>query len=319
MPSFELQGHRGARGLRPENSLPAFELAFDLGVTSVETDVHLTRDGVPVLFHDAALSQRLCRRVPGRKAPNLAAEPAVSSLTLEELRGVRADRNPDPQRFPDQRVAISAHAGLFSTMRGFHLYTPPTLAELFAFVRFYGRVHGYAARKTRAQWPRVQRRLARQVRFDLELKRVPYRPEAIGDDFDGESPGLLEQAVVRVVRAARMVRRTTVRSFDHRCVRAVRRLEPGLTGAILVEGTAPVDPAAVARQADASVYCPDYRFVDADLVRRAHAGGVRVVPWTVNDPADAERLLDWGVDGLTTDFPDRLAEVLRGRGIDFQG
>src|SRR6516164_3109362 len=92
---FELQGHRGARGLKPENTLPGFEVAFDLGVTTVETDVHLTRDGVPVLMHDAAVSARLCRRTRGSTSPDPAAGPLVSRLALAELRGYRADRNPD--------------------------------------------------------------------------------------------------------------------------------------------------------------------------------------------------------------------------------
>jgi glycerophosphoryl diester phosphodiesterase len=312
-PSFDLQGHRGARGLKPENTLSAFEVAFDLGVTSVETDVHLTRDGVPVLIHDAALSDRLCR--PGRrgKAPDLAAEPAVSSLTLAELRRVRADRNPDPKGFPDQDATHTPVAWLFAARHGIDVYTPPTLAELFAFTRAYGGRLGSIAHKTKEQ-----RLWARRVRFDLELKRVPFRPDTIGDRFDGESPGLLEGTVVKLVRAAGVLGRTTVRSFDHRCVRAAWRLEPELTAAVLVDSTAPVDPATLARQADATVYCPDYRFVDAALVRQAQAGGVRVVPWTVNDPADWDRLIDWGVDGLTTDFPDRLVKVLRDRGIDFQ-
>src|SRR5438105_26100 len=102
MRNFDVQGHRGARGLKPENTLPGFETAFDLGVTSVETDVHLTRDGVPVLFHDDVISERLCRPVPGRSVPAPENRPPVRTLTLGELRGYRADRNPDPRRFPEQ-------------------------------------------------------------------------------------------------------------------------------------------------------------------------------------------------------------------------
>src|SRR5438132_2780235 len=98
MRRFDLQGHRGARGLRPENTLPSFEAAFDAGVTSIETDVCLTADGVPVLFHDAALSECLCRLLPGATGPEPARRPALCGLTLAQLRGYRADRNPDPSR-----------------------------------------------------------------------------------------------------------------------------------------------------------------------------------------------------------------------------
>src|SRR5947208_187845 len=79
----------------------------------------------------------------------------------------------------------------------------------------------------------------------------------------------------------------------------------------------PPTPAGLAKSAGADTYCPDYRFLDAAQVRACHAAGVRVLPWTVNDEADWLRLLDWGVDGITTDYPDRLAEVLRRRGIAF--
>jgi glycerophosphoryl diester phosphodiesterase len=144
------------------------------------------------------------------------------------------------------------------------------------------------------------------VRFDLELKRVPFRPELIGDDFDGRSPALLERRVVEAVHAGGMLERVSVRSFDHRSVRAVRQLEPRLPVAVLVEGTAPVAPSELARRADAETYCPHHSFLDEVQVREAHAVGIRVVPWTVNDPADYRRLLAWGVDGITTDFPDRF-------------
>ena len=114
-----------------------------------------------------------------------------------------------------------------------------------------------------------------------------------------------------------MVERCTVRSFDHRCVLELRRREPRLTGAVLIAGTAPIEPARLARDAEAQVYAPDVDFLDEIQVRQCHAEGVRVIPWTVNDPEDWRRLLDWEVDGITTDFPDLLADVLRQRGLAF--
>jgi glycerophosphoryl diester phosphodiesterase len=309
-PTFELQGHRGARGLRPENTLPSFEAALDVGVTAVETDVHLTADGVPVLFHDARVTARLCRPAGGARAPS--GEPPVSTLTLAELRACRADRNPAPERFPDQNASATPLAAWFAAGHGTDPYTPPTLAELFAFCAAYA---GPAGRQTGKG--DAQRRAAGRLRFDLELKRVPFRPEVIGDDLTPGRPGRLERAVVEAVRAAGVAGRTTVRSFDHRAAAAVRHLEPRVRVAVLVAGTAPVEPAALARQAGAEVYCPDVEFLDEAQVRQLHADGVRVLPWTVNDAGDAERLLAWGVDGITTDYPDRLADLLRRHGIPF--
>jgi glycerophosphoryl diester phosphodiesterase len=311
-PPFDLQGHRGARGLKPENTLPGFETALDVGVTTVETDVHLTRDGIPILCHDAVVSERLCRRISGHRVPKPASRPAVSALTLAQMHGYRADRKPDRDRFPEQNAGMTPLALWFGQRHGLDPYTPPSLAELFAFAAAYIGEPGQRAGKSARQRDR-----ARQVRFDLELKRVPFRPAVIGDGFDGSTAGLLEQRVVEIVRAAKMVDRTLVRSFDHRSVLAVRRLEPALPASVLVADTAPVSPVPLVRQADAATYCPAFEFLDEAQVRLAHAEGIRVVPWTVNDAHDWERLLDWGVDGITTDFPNRLAVFLRQRGLEF--
>src|SRR5262249_45852254 len=111
--TFNLQGHRGARGLKPENTLPSFEAAIDLGGTSIETDVRLSRDDVPVLCHDAAVSGHLFRLTSGSGSPDPATRPLVRALPLAQLRGYRGDRNPDPQRFPHQDAVVTPLARLF--------------------------------------------------------------------------------------------------------------------------------------------------------------------------------------------------------------
>jgi glycerophosphoryl diester phosphodiesterase len=312
MVHFDLQGHRGARGLKPENTLPAFEAALDLGVSSIEADVHLTREGLPILIHDGAINPQLCRRLPGGSVPDPASQPLVSSLTLVELRSYRADLNPDPKRFSHHDATVTPVAKLYAERVRMDPYAVPLLSDLFAFANAYAADLGARAGKTDAQ-----RQRARQVRFDVELKRVPFYPHLIGDAFDGTAPGRLEEQVVQQIRDAGMVERTVVRSFDHRCVAAVRQLEPRLTTAILIAEIAPVAPAQLARQANAQVYCPDYRFLDLTQVRQLRAEGIRVVPWTANKPSHWERLLEWGVDGITTDYPDQLAAFLGERGIAF--
>lgn len=309
-PGFDLQGHRGARGLKPENTLPAFEVAFDLGVTSVETDVHLTADRVPILFHDAGISNRVCRLIggSGRVEPGIGTP--MSSLTLAQMRQFRADVNPDSNRFPNQDNQPTPLATWFAEQNRIDVFTPPTLAELLSFAKAYAGDPGRMAGKTDKQ--RIQ---ADKVRFDLELKRVPFRPHLIGDDFDGKTPGILEQQVIQLARETNMMNRLSFRSFDHRCIRAMGDLAPETTRAILIEGIAPVSPADLVRQAGAQVYCPNFEFLDELQVKQIHQAGLRVIPWTVNDPGDWQKLLNWGVDGITTDFPDRLAEFLSTKGI----
>jgi glycerophosphoryl diester phosphodiesterase len=310
--TFDLQGHRGARGLKPENTLPSFEAAFDIGVTSVETDVHLTADGQAVLYHDHVVSDRICRGLLRAPGPDPSLRPPLSSLTLAELRGYCADRNPDPTRFPAQDAAVTPVAAAFAAERGLDPYTPPALDDLFAFAAAYAGELGIAADKTERQ-----RERAAEVRFDLELKRVPSRPEVIGDGYDGSAPGRLEESVVQAVRRAGVIGRTSVRSFDHRCVLHLRTLEPALQTAVLVADAAPVDPAALARAAGADFYCPNAEFLDEMQVRQLRGTEMRVLPWTVNDPEHWLVLLGWGVDGITTDYPDRLARLLCERGVEF--
>jgi glycerophosphoryl diester phosphodiesterase len=312
MKRFDLQGHRGARGLKPENTFAGFEVALDAGVTSIETDVHLTRDDVPVLFHDAAISEKLCRLLPKGQAPDPFSRPLVRSLTLAQLHQYRADINADPLRFATQDTVVPPLTLLFVKEHDLDPYAIPTLADLFAFATAYAGRPGRLADKTDEQ-----RAKADQVRFDLELKRIPFRPETIGDNFNGDSPALLEKRVVEIVRQAQLVGRTQVRSFDHRSVRALRKLEPGLTTAVLIAETAPVAPTRLARRAEAQVYCPDYESLDQLQVLQCHGKDIRVVPWTVNEPEEWARLVEWRVDGITTDYPDRLATWLRSRRITF--
>jgi glycerophosphoryl diester phosphodiesterase len=304
--AFDLQGHRGARGLKPENTLPSFEVAFDLGVTSVETDVHLSQDGVPVLVHDPVIHGTLFR--PLAAVPEPSPGLLVAALPVERLRCYAADRNPDPARFPRQDSAVTPLARLYADRHGLHPFTPPTLADLLDFALAYAGEMGAAAGKTD-----TQRNHARHIRFDLEIKRVPFRPEMTGDDGAAAQPYRIERAIVEVLERFGMTSRAAARSFDHRALRALRTLSPELTTAVLVAGTAPVAPAQLAQAADARVYCPDFQFLDVLQVRQLHAEGIRVVPWTVNEPIDWQRVLDWGVDGITTDYPDELKKMLERR------
>lgn len=309
---FDLQGHRGARGLRSENTLPSFEVAFDLGVSSIETDVHLTDDDVPILFHNSHVSQPLRRPVPNRGHWERTDQSLIRSLPLQLIRTIRIDRDPKLSPVPNHNNQATPVALLYAKDQGTHPFTPPTLAELFAFAAAYAGDLGKESGKTDEQ-----RRRATRIRFDLELKRVPFRPAVIGDGFDGQTAGILEHQVVQAIRDAGMVERTRVRSFDHRCVRAVGELEPGVERAILIADTAPVSPGDLIRQAGAHIYCPEFESLDQLQVQQIHDAGFKVLPWSVNDPEDWQTLLDWEVDGITTDFPDRLGEFLTTRGIEF--
>jgi glycerophosphoryl diester phosphodiesterase len=310
--TFDLQGHRGARGLRPENTYSSFEAALDLLVSSIETDIHFTKDGVPVLCHDEMLSPTHARVLPGAAVPPPMFYPMISVLTLNQLRGYLVDLNPDPNTFCKQCNAPTQVAQTFAMERGLPVYGVPTLEDFFAFVAAYAGRMGRQAKKTD-----VQRRQANLIRFNLELKRVPFRPSYIGDIAGSGAADGLEKRVIEIARQAGVVDRLVIQSFDHRVLLAVRHLEPKMRTAALIANTAPVYPARLVQDAGANVYSPDFNFLDERQVQQCHEAGVPVVPYTVNEPSDMTRLLTWGVDGIVTDYPDRLIPLLKARQLRF--
>ena len=139
--TFNLQGHRGARGLRPENTLPSFEIALDVGVTSVETDVHLSRDRHVIVCHDPILPDRAL----------------VSQLALADLRRVIADSNPDAGQFPQQVAVPTPLATEFARAKSIQPFGLPTLDDLFEFVQCYS----VSALKSSEQRARAARQIGR--------------------------------------------------------------------------------------------------------------------------------------------------------------
>jgi glycerophosphoryl diester phosphodiesterase len=274
----DVQGHRGARGLQPENTLPGFETALDLGVTTLEFDLHYTADGQVVVWHDP--------EIEGAKCGNAFAGRPIRELSAAELRGLTCDRNPDPGRFPDQSPGPTAIAGTD--------YGIVTLDELFEFV------DEYAASEAKTQ---QQRATADRVRFNMETKRRPDAPEAIGDGFDGMNAGPFELAILETISDWGLAERSVIQSFDHRSLSAVHAIDGSLALAALTRRGEVPDFAALAA-AGVTIWSPDHRSVTPEAVAAAAAAGLAVSVWTVNDPADMQRLVDLGVGGLITDRPD---------------
>jgi len=303
--AVEIQGHRGARGLAPENTIPAFSRALALGVDTLELDVAVTRDGVVVVAHDPFLNPNFTRGPDGRWLEGKG--PAINELTYEELARYDVGRlKPGTgyaQQYPDQ-VAVDGTR-------------MPRLADVFALVRDAGDA---------------------RVRFNIETKLSPLAPQ------ETLAPEPLARALIAEVRRAGVEKRTTIQSFDWRTLQVVRKEAPEIVTGYLTArqkfldnicagaGT-PAAPAACApspwtagfqlrehgsipamiRAAGGRVWSPFHQDIDAAAVKQAHALDLRVVPWTVNDAARAQELLDMGVDGIITDRPDRITPLVRGR------
>jgi glycerophosphoryl diester phosphodiesterase len=292
--AFDLQGHRGARGLAPENTIPAFERALQLGVTTLELDIGLTADGVVVIGHDPVLNPAVVRDAQGQwlKAPG----PSIRSLRLEEL-----------QRFDVGRIdPATPYAKTFAAQQPVDGTRMPTLAALFERVTALGAGH---------------------IRFNIETKLHPDRPD------ETASPEQMVAALLEVVQRHGMGSRVTVQSFDWRTLQRVQRQAPAIPTVYLsiqtanndnirdgrwTAGVTVAEHGSVPRMVKAAggrIWSPNAGALTEALLREAQGLGLKVIPWTVNNPPDMDRLIGWGVDGLITDYPDRLREVMRQRGM----
>ena len=292
--AFDLQGHRGARGLAPENTLAAFRTALELGVSTLETDMAVTKDGVVVISHDPFLNPDLTR-LDGQWLAT--AGPPIRSLSLGELKRYDIGRmNPASkyaQQFPEQKPVDGERF--------------PTLEELFAMA-------------------------GPDVRFNIEIKTDPGKPDLTPD------PDRFAELAIAAIRKSKAEARSTIQSFDWRGLLAARRLAPEIATACLsiespnfdtvrrANQPSPwlggLDLAAhggslprLAKAAGCAVWSPFWRNVTAENVKEAQGLGLKVIPWTVNNPADMAQLIDLGVDGLITDYPDQAKPVLATKGL----
>ena len=297
--AFDLQGHRGARGLRPENTLAGFAHAAAIGVSTLEMDLAVTRDGELVIAHDPFLNPDLVRGPDGRWLATKG--PAIHALTLADLKRYDIGRiNPDGK-----------YTSLFPAQQPVDGQRFPTLAEVFALVLGSGK----------------------PLRLNIETKITPNSP---GETVD---PATFARLAVDAVRAAAFAQRATIQSFDWRPLLHLKKLAPEIETACLTSETetldtvqrksaapspwhAGLDLAAhggslprLVRAAGCGTWSPSWRNVTPALVAEAHALALKVVPWTVNDPADMARLIDLKVDGLITDYPDRLRSVMADKGM----
>jgi glycerophosphoryl diester phosphodiesterase len=297
--AFDLQAHRGARALTPENSLPSFAQSLGIGVTTLELDIAITKDGVLVVTHDRALNPDITRGPDGRfiDAPG----PLVSSLSYAEVARFDVGRiKPGTnyaRQFPDQKA-----------MDGTRI---PRLIDLFALVKKSGND---------------------KVRFAIETKLSPLAPQ------DTLAPEAFARAVIAAIREAGLASRSSVLSFDWRTLQVIQREAPEIPTVYLTiqrgngdnigEGKAEPSPwtaglrysdygsvPKMIKAAGGHTWSAFHLDLTAEKVKEAQALGLQVLAWTVNEPARMAAVFDMGVNGIVTDRPDLLREEMKRRGL----
>jgi glycerophosphoryl diester phosphodiesterase len=296
--AFDIEAHRGGRALFPENTLASFANALSMGVNTLELDIGVTRDGAIVISHERWLNPDLTRGADGKYV----AEPGTPfvKLSLDEVKqydvGQIRPGSIYAAQFPDQHAVPGARI--------------PTLKELIDLVRRSGDNH---------------------VRLNIETKIDPNHPD------ESPPPERFVALLLELLRAEKFENRVTVQSFDWRTLQLVQKLAPEIPTVYLTvqggrdptvfrdkasEWTAGFNPAEHDRStprtikaAGGAIWSPYLRDLTPELVSESHAVGLKVVVWTVNQPADMARLIEMGVDGIISDRPDLLRQATREKGI----
>ncbi|MEU5880444.1 glycerophosphodiester phosphodiesterase family protein [Spirillospora sp. NPDC047279] len=308
--AFDLQAHRGGLGLVAESTLPAFANALELGVSTLELDVQITEDGQAVVTHDRRVNSRKCKDT----APVTPDDPEfpyvgkyINTLTLKQVRAMDCGSQTLAE-FPGQRAAPGARM--------------PLLREVFGLIHRY-RAYG--------------------VTLNVETKVEAGAPSetAPREQF--------VQVTAREVRRAGLLRQVTIQSFDWGALKRMRQVERRLPLVALTNydflqvgqpGASPWlggididdfggDPLKAIKSFGVTAFSPVHGFpqngtvtdpayrpyVTRAMVDQAHRMGIKVIPWTVDDTATMSKLIDDGVDGIITDYPDRLRALMAERGF----
>ncbi|WP_181308652.1 glycerophosphodiester phosphodiesterase family protein [Rufibacter sp. XAAS-G3-1] len=271
LPVFDTEGHRGSRGLMPENSIPAMRKAIDLGVTTIEMDCHVTKDGQVVVTHDPHINLAYARTPDGQDIPKEDAKKyAVYQMDYAQVRefdlGTKFYSN-----FPQQQKLKT--------------YIP-RLADLIDSVQAYLK----ATDKP-------------QVFYNIEVKS-----KATGDNKLHPDPEGFVKAMLQVIEQKGIAQYVIIQSFDPRPLQVLHQKYPHVRASLLVDNTKSVEENLQGLGFDPVVYSPSYKLVTAELVKKCHARNIKVIPWTVNSPEEIARLKALGVDGIISDYPNLFAQ-----------
>lgn len=271
-PAFDLQGHRGARGLMPENTIPGFIYALQHGITTIEADLMITADQQVVVSHDPVLNTAISSYADGRLLQeNDTAGRTIYRLSYEQLKNIDVGRRQHPN-FPRQQTMPAII---------------PLLEEAIDSIERHAKASGIP------------------VRYNLEIKSKPS-----GDGIHHPDPETFARLVIAVLEKKGISARTSIQSFDPRPLRYLHEHHDDLMLSFLVEGEIrPVDQLLDTLGFIPDIISPHYSFINPEFVRNAHAKNIRVIPWTVNDLKVMQQLTDMIVDGLISDYPDLYSSI----------
>lgn len=270
--SFDFEGHRGARGLMPENTIPAMKAGIDHGSTTVELDVVISRDNKVVVSHDPYFNNVITTAPDGKHLSKKEAEDILLyHLPYDSIRKYDVGLKPHPG-FPQQQK-IRAYK--------------PLLSELIDSVEVYAKSKG------------------KSIKYNVEIKS---KESTVGKNHP--DPKTFSELVVAVLKDKSVLDRSIIQSFDVRPLQYMHNTYPSIPLAYLIERTsAPLQDQLDKLGFVPNTYSPNYPMLTKEMVDECHQKGMKVVPWTVNTLNEMNKLVAMGVDGIISDYPNLFAQL----------
>ncbi|WP_052752873.1 glycerophosphodiester phosphodiesterase family protein [Kordia zhangzhouensis] len=266
---IDIQGHRGCRGLLPENSLIGFQKALEIGVHTLELDVVISKDHKVVVSHEPFMNHEIALNIDGKPIDEQSEKNYnLYQMTYDSIRLYDCGTRVHP-RFPSQeKVKV----------------IKPLLEEVIQM---------------------AEDKSKQQVRYNIEIKRVSsydtiYAPKV--EEF--------VRLVLEVIQQFHLGNRVNLQAFDIEMLEQINKQAPYMTTALLVDENEFIEKKLEQLSFSPTIISPYYQLLTKEVIRSYQNKGFKVIPWTVNETEEMQQLINWHVDGIITDYPDRLKKLL---------
>jgi|SRR6185437_4503436 len=271
---IDIQGHRGARGLFPENTITSFIEAVKLGVDTLEMDVVVSKDLQVVVSHEAWMNDVFCTRADGKEVEaNSKDKYNLYKMTYAEIVkydcGIRGNKD-----FPFQKK-MAEHK--------------PLLVDVIKNVEKF-----------------VTENKLPAIKYKIEIKS-----EEGEDNIFNPEPKKFVELVYNVIEKQKIIEQTNLQSFDVRILQEIKKKDTAIQIALLVENEDGLDVNLNRLGFIPNIYSPDFYLVDDNLVKIVHEQNMKIIPWTINEITDIKKLIALGVDGIISDYPNRVIETIK--------
>ena len=271
--TIDIQGHRGARAYMPENTIPSFIKAIQLGATTLEMDVIISQDSQVVLSHAPYLDHEICKDLSGE---DIKREEEITynlyQMKYEDI--AKCD------------CGTKIH-NLFPNQEKFKAYKP-LLSDVIESIESY-----------------TKKNKLPEVKYNIETKSTKE-----GDNIFHPVPAVFSRLVYNVIKKNKIESRSILQSFDVRTLQEIHKIDPSIKTSLLVENTEGFNENLKKLGFLPDIYSPIFQLVDATLVKQVHEKKMEIIPWTLNEYDDIKKMVALEVDGIISDYPDRVKEVI---------